>query len=188
VEPLTVDQGKLRAGLGWAAGDPRDDLMAGFISAARQRVEHDTGLALLTQTRRVLFDLLLSPLIVLPAQARPVQEVISIQTTDYYGNTTTIDPAQYVVDLEDGRIFFKPGGGIYWGLRPFQGWQIDLVAGRVDVADLTARDPALIQAVGLLVAHSATLGRDIASVGLRIIEIPEGYLRLLEAYVPVSVV
>ena len=187
-EPLSVDQGKLRAGLGWANGDPRDDLMKGFIAAARMRVEHDTGLALLTQARRVTYDLLLSPMIQLPPQARPVQEISSISTTDYYGNVTTVDPARYTVDFEAGRIFFKPGAGIYWGVRPFLGWQIDLIAGRVDAVDLAARDPGLIQAVGLLTAHFATLGRDMASIGLRVIEIPEGYLRLLEAYAPIAVV
>src|SRR5258705_9577128 len=53
LEPLTLDQGKLRAGLDWVAGDPRDALMTGFIQAARSQVEQDTGLALLTQTRDV---------------------------------------------------------------------------------------------------------------------------------------
>lgn len=187
-EPLTLDQGKLRAGLGWVAGDPRDDLMQSFIAAARGRVEQDTGLALLTQTRRVFFDLVLSPLIVLPPQARPVQQILGIQTTDYYGNVSVIDPSRYVVDFEGGRIFFKPGSGIYWGVQPFLGWQIDLIAGRATAADLQARDPALIQAVGLMVAHYATLGRDVASIGMRVIEIPEGYLRLLEAYTPIGIV
>jgi len=55
-EPLTLDEAKLRAGLDWVAGDPRDALMTGFIAAARAKVEHDTGLALLTQTRNVLVN------------------------------------------------------------------------------------------------------------------------------------
>jgi uncharacterized phiE125 gp8 family phage protein len=52
-EPLTLDEAKLRAGLDWAPGDPRDALMTGFIAAARSLVEQRTGLALLTQTREI---------------------------------------------------------------------------------------------------------------------------------------
>src|SRR3954462_15905819 len=54
-EPLTLAQAKLRAGLDRGTGDPRDDQMNSFIAATRAKVELDTGLALLTQTRAIPF-------------------------------------------------------------------------------------------------------------------------------------
>jgi uncharacterized phiE125 gp8 family phage protein len=187
-EPLTLQQGKLRAGLDWADGDPRDDLMKGFISVARERVEHDSGRALLTQTRRVSYDVLQRPVIELPALARPVQQVTAITTTDFYGVDAIIDPSLYVVDLEAGRIYFSwPGARVYWNLRPFKAWQIDVIVGRVDAADLLARDPSLVHAVGMLTAHYATTARDVAIVGTIVQKTPLGYEYLLEPYQSVTV-
>src|SRR5882672_2904249 len=73
-EPLTLDEGKLRAGLDWTAGDPRDDLMKGFIAAARQKVEADTGLALATQTRLVTFAAT-DGVMPMPWQTMPLQSI-----------------------------------------------------------------------------------------------------------------
>ena len=52
-EVYTLDEAKLRAGFTWPSPDERDALMDSFIRAARAKVESDTGLALLTQTREV---------------------------------------------------------------------------------------------------------------------------------------
>jgi uncharacterized phiE125 gp8 family phage protein len=186
-EPLTLDQAKLRAGLDWAVGDPRDDLMMATITAARQRVEADTGRALINQARRVTYDVIGSPVIQLPALARPVLELVSVTNTDYYGAVTTIDPALYQVDMEAGRIYFKPGSPIYFAVRPFQGWQIDLTAGRADAAELAALDPALMQAVGMLTAHLSTMGRDMVIEDRRVTATPHGYDDLLAAYQPITV-
>ena len=66
-EPLTIAEGKLRAGLDWADGDARDNLMTTWIKAAREKVEHDTGLALLEQTRDVVFDAMPGDVVALPS-------------------------------------------------------------------------------------------------------------------------
>jgi uncharacterized phiE125 gp8 family phage protein len=189
-EPITLAMAKLRAGLDWAAGDPRDDLMQQFIAAARVRVEHDTGRALIAQVRSITFDLLQPvPVIQLPDQAHPLQELTAIVTTDYFGNTTTLDPALYQVDLEAGRIYFSwPAVTVFWNLQPFQGWQVQVIAGRKDAADLLARDPGLVQLVGLMAAHMATLGRDVVLEDRRVTQTPQGYEELLAAYVPIAVV
>jgi uncharacterized phiE125 gp8 family phage protein len=187
-EPITIAEAKLRAGLDWADGDPRDALMATMIAAARARVEADTGRALLTQTRIVRYDILRSPVIQLPGLARPTQEISAIETTDYYGTPTTIDPTLYTVDLEAGRIFFSwPGVQVYWNVRPFQGWEVTVIAGRPTAADLLAVDPALVQAVGMLVAHLATMGRDLVVEDRRLTQTPQGYADLLAAYLPATV-
>lgn len=68
---LSLDEAKLRAGLDWAPGDPRDAQMESFVRAATERVERDTGYALLTQTREVyLARYVLPP--DFPAPARPL--------------------------------------------------------------------------------------------------------------------
>src|SRR5436190_19232784 len=89
VEPLTLDDAKLRANLDWVAGDPRDALMSGFIAAARSKVEQDTGLALLTQTRDVYLDAVQGRTIDLPSQSRPLQSVASVKSIDTAGVVNT---------------------------------------------------------------------------------------------------
>lgn len=186
IEPLTLDEAKLRAGLDWTLGDPRDALMTGFIAAARAKVEQDTGLALLTQTRDVYLDAVYDRTIVLPPQSMPLQAVTSVKTWDTAGVQNTLDPSNYVVDLPSARLGLALAG--YWptDLRPFQPWVIRIVAGYLDVNALTTAAPLLVHAVGLLVAHFATLGRDLASVN-QVTEVPCGYEDAIAPYVQVSV-
>jgi len=173
-EPLTLEDAKLRAGLDWSAGDPRDALISGFIAAARSKVEQDTGLALLTQTRDVYCDTLTTP-IWLPAQSLPLQSVSSIKSTDTAGVVQTLDPGQYVTDLGSGRIGLALGGAWPSDLRPFQPFVIRIVAGWASVALLTAQAPLLVHAVGLLTAHYATAGRDVVALGATVERVPYGY-------------
>jgi hypothetical protein len=137
-EPLTLDEAKLRAGLDWPAGDPRDELMLGFIKSARQKVELDTGLALLEQTRRVSFAAPAGFPLPLPAQTIPTVSI-------------TPDAGSTPPELADGVLV-----GDYTGA-------LIVVAGWPDAATLALEAPLLVHAVGLLVAHMATLGRDLAS-------------------------
>jgi uncharacterized phiE125 gp8 family phage protein len=191
VEPLTLDQAKLRAGLDWIAGDPRDALMTDFIKAARSKVEKDTGLALLEQTRDVYLDGFpgygYDP-IRLPPQSRPLQEVLSVSTIDTAGATNVLAGANYVVDLVSGRIGLAYGAAWPTDLRPFQPVVIRIRSGYADVAALSADAPLLIHAVGLLVAHYATAGRDLATTGTIITETPHGYDEAIADYLPIEVV
>lgn len=186
-EPLTVAQGKLRAGLEWLDGDPRDGLMTGFIAAARSKVEQDTSLALPLQMRDVRFDALprYGP-IVLPGQSRPLQAVTSISSIDTADVTNIVDPANYVVDLVSGRIGLSLAGVWPSDLRPFQPWTIRIVSGWPSIAALQAAAPLLMHAVGLLTAHYATLGRDLATIDPAT-EVPQGYADIISSYVPVVV-
>lgn len=141
-EPLTLDEAKLRAGLDWPSGDPRDALMTAFIKAARQKVEQDTGLALLQQTRRVTVRVQAGALVPIPAQTIPCQSI------------TAEDPA--------ARGFVSLAGAWQFPEATAGAWIV--VAGWPTPAALAAEAPLLLQAVGLLVAHLATLGRDLASI------------------------
>jgi uncharacterized phiE125 gp8 family phage protein len=168
-EPLTLADGKLRAGLDWPAGDPRDDLMNAFIAAARSQVEQDTGLALLTQTRDITYAPITDPeaYILLPAQAWPVQSVTAPTGQVVAASMFTAQPStrglQFVTSMDVAGT-----------------WRI--VAGWPDAAALKAEAPLLVQAVGLLTAHYATLGRDLASEARHMETVPQGYDACIAPY------
>lgn len=183
-EPISLDEGKLRAGLDWSDGDPRDALMMSFIKAARHKVEQDTGWALLTQTLDVWYDHVTPP-VVLPEGCRPLQAVTSITSTDSQGIPHVLDPTQYLVDVVSGRIGLAPNGVWPTDLRGFQPWTIRVVAGWPSVELLQLEAPMLVQAVGLLTAHFATMGRDAVTVGLHLGATPFGYDDLIASYLTV---
>jgi hypothetical protein len=160
-EPLTLDEAKLRAGLDWVPGDPRDALMRGFIAAARAQVELDTGLALLTQTRKVTTAA--SPYQPIPWQAWPVQSMTQTATG------APVPPAAYN-DFGAWSQIWIPGGT----------WTV--VAGWPTAADLLADAPLLVHAVGLLTAHYATIGRDLAFSERRVELVPMGYEEAIAPY------
>lgn len=186
LEPLTVAEGKLVAGLDWTAGDPLDALMTRFIAAARWKVERDTGLALLTQTRDVYLDAIQGSTITLPSQSKPLQSVTSFKSTDTAGVVNTLDPSNYVVDLPSARVALAIGGAWPTDLRPSQPYVLRLVSGYASVALLTAAEPMLVHLVGRLVAHYATLGRDLVTID-PVNDTPFGYEDDIAPYRPVTV-
>jgi len=162
-EPLTLDQAKLRAGFEWAPGDERDTLLRGFIKAARQKVEHDTGLALLTQTRDIFVAATSNGLVPLPWQAMPVQSLTAIEGSVGF----------FTQDLVQRALHFEEGATLAAMWRVVAGWPSPAV--------LEAEAPMLTQAVGLLTAHYATLGRDLALLGAAV-PVPHGYDACIDAY------
>jgi uncharacterized phiE125 gp8 family phage protein len=188
LEPLTVEQAWLRAGVPiWTPDTARDALMTNFLAAARSKVEQDSGRALLTQTRDVFLDAISGRTISLPAQSTPLQAVTSIKSTDTAGLQHTLDPSNYDVDLAGARISLSTTG--VWptqSLRSFQPYVLRIVAGYASVALLTAAEPMLVHLVGRLVAHYATLGRDLASVEASAL-VPYGYEDDIAPYRPVVV-
>ena len=171
-EPLSLAQAKLRAGLDWPDGDPRDDLMKAFIAAARAKVELDTGLALLTQTRAITFIAPVSwwssdgGVVPLPMQSLPLQSL-----TDPDGNPYTRFVSGYDQRLAAVRFWDEFQSGTWLAVS---GWP--------DAATLLAEAPLLVQAVGLLVAHYATVGRDLAIVGTIVATTPQGYDDYIDPY------
>jgi uncharacterized phiE125 gp8 family phage protein len=172
-EPLTLNEGKLRAGLEWVDGDERDALMQAFISAARQKVEKDVGVSLLSQVRDVFYDALVDPsVITLPPSARPLIEVVSLNWTDSAGIEQIVPATSYIVDHIGARISGISGAVWPTGVRNFQPYRVRIVSGWPEPA---AIPPLLLQAVGLLTAHYATAGRDLATVGTIASTTPYGY-------------
>jgi uncharacterized phiE125 gp8 family phage protein len=178
---LTLDQAKLRAGLFWTPGDPRDVLMTGFIQTARHQVERDTGVALLEQTHAApirvgcrQFDLPFRP--VKPQSV--VIEAVDPETgtvTPWSSSPYVVDPSS--VDPTPARLTLSSGCAWPSGLRA------TFVVGFATVALLQASAPGLVHAVGLLVAHYATLGRDLAVIDAGgLTEIPMGYEDAIAPY------
>jgi hypothetical protein len=173
-EPLTLEEGKLRAGLSWATTDPpdpRDQLMRDHIAAARGQVERDTGLALLTQTRDVYFTTIGDGLIALPCQALPLQSIDSVTPIEPTSAPTWRSGAWTVTGNPH---WVESLGGATTGVaRCVVGW--------IDPADLRTKEPLLFQAVGLLTAHFATLGRDLAGTDSMNV-VPMGYEDAIGSY------
>lgn len=178
-EPLTLAEGKLRAGLDWPTTipeDPRDQLMRDHIAAARAQVEQDTGLALLTQTRDVrIVSMAGAPeLLALPAQSLPLQEVLAVWTEDGTPVPVRRDTTPLVVIR--GRAWLRADvAGVSDGIARVK-------VGYTDPAELRARAPGLLQAVGLLTAHYATAGRDLVVTGTIATTIPNGYEDTIQPY------
>lgn len=183
---LTLAQVKLRASLTWPDGDARDELAMSYLAAATRKVEVDSGLALLTQTRDVYLDAIRSTILQLPAQSRPLQSVTSITSTDTAGAVNILSPSQYVVDLAGARVGLALGGSWPTDLRPFQPYVLRIVAGWVSADLLMAAEPLLVHLVGRLAAHYATVGGDLASLQ-SVNTVPFGYDDDIAAYRPVSV-
>ena len=119
-EPVTLAEARqyLRDGL-----NEDDALIASLITAAREWVERETGLSLISRNVvELLDDWPQSP--ILSLQSAPVREVLQLQVEGAEGAAATIDAAHYYLDnasrparlvRREGRNWPRPGiakGGI----------------------------------------------------------------------------
>lgn len=178
-EPLTLDEAKLRAGLDWADGDPRDDLMNDFIRAARAYVEQRTAHAIPSQAQQLFYDntgVAVGTWFAVPGPSQPIAST-TVTSIDTANAEHVLDPAAYTVDRNRGLVQLV--GPLPTDVRALEGWRVDLMCG----TDAAALDPELKQVIGLLVAHYATLGRDLASI-TPALEIPLGFEDAIAPFVP----
>jgi uncharacterized phiE125 gp8 family phage protein len=179
-EPLTLAEVKLRAGLDWIDGDPRDALMRDFLAAARAYVEQRTDRALAEQTIDAWYDGVASgTILVLPGRARPLQAVMAITSIDAAGGEHVLDPARYQVDAARGLVYL--GDPLPTDTRAYQPWRVTVTAG-LPVAQMP---PGLVQCVGVLTAHEATAGRDVAALANGFAVVPFGFDLLIAPFEPV---
>jgi hypothetical protein len=122
----------------------------------------------------------------LPSGSKPLQAVTSISSVDTAGVLQVLAPDQYVVDLASARIGLALAGAWPTDLRPFQPYVLRIVSGYPSVAALTAAEPMLVHLVGRLVAHYATLGRDLVTID-PVNDTPFGYEDDIAPYRPVTV-
>ncbi len=126
VEPLTVSEAKSFLRVGHAAAD---GLIASLIQAAREQVEQDTGLALITQTWRYALDAFPwgfptvwqgGPEVawtwseVLELTPHPVQAITSLKYVDGTGVLQTVASTGYVLDAESRPARLRAVYGVTW--------------------------------------------------------------------------
>lgn len=179
VEPFTLPEAKLRAGLDWPPGDPRDALMTSFMQAARSQVEQDTGIAFFTQTHSVPLESGIGRPLRLPW--RPVQSVV----VHVIEPAAVWDASQYLLDPSSVEARPATLRLVANGCWP-AGLRATIVVGCLTVLELQQQAPGLLFAVGLLLAHYATAGRDLTTVG-PIARTLAGYDEAIAPYQLVSV-
>jgi uncharacterized phiE125 gp8 family phage protein len=174
VEPVTVADAKAQLRIGH---DSEDDLVAGLIRAAREEVEAQAGVAMISQNWRLALDrwprfgrvaLLL----------HPVAEILSVTVYGTEGEASLVDPSTYEVDLAS-----RPAR-LYFATRPdpdriMNGIEIDFSAGfGVDAQNVPER---LKRAILVLVAHWYEFRADFG-VGDQPVSIPPEFDRLIASY------
>jgi uncharacterized phiE125 gp8 family phage protein len=131
-----------------------DALIDAYIKAARQKVEADTGRALINQTWALSLDRV--PVnggdIVIPIA--PLSSVTSVKSYAEDGTESTVATSVYRVDTASvpGRIVLKSDQSWPTGLRDRDALLATFVAG-YGAAAANISDVSLVQAVRVLVAH-----------------------------------
>lgn len=108
-EPITVLQARRQCK---CEDDAEDELFAIWIKAAREAVEFDAELALITQTRRQYIDYFPDGPIEL--RTPPVQSISSITYTDTSGSTQTLASTVYDSDLISKPALIMTAEGQTW--------------------------------------------------------------------------
>jgi uncharacterized phiE125 gp8 family phage protein len=175
-EPVTLAQAKAELRLDHSS---EDELIAGLIRAARDEVERTTGLAMIDQTWRLAADHVPASGL-LRLRRGPVRQILAVTAFGSEGEAALIDPADYQLDplSKPARLHFarRPGR-----LRAMNGIEVDFVAGfgeaGTDVPDLLKR------AILMLVTHWFEF-RAHFGASSQPVSYPDGYRRLIAAYLP----
>ncbi len=175
-EPVTVSEAKAHLRVD---GTNEDTLIASLILTSRLHIETGLGLALITQSWRLLLDAWPGTKI-LELPLRPLQSVEEVRVLAADGSPETIEASAYLVDIagtpsrlvRNGAIWPQPG-------QAANGIEIDFTAGYgAGASDVPA---PIRQALLLLVAHWYE-HRDPIEIGSPTTVIPAVVSDLLEAY------
>ncbi|MCZ7595258.1 MAG: head-tail connector protein [Hyphomicrobium sp.] len=176
LEPVTVSEAKAHLRVD---GTAEDTLIASLILTSRLHIETALGLALITQSWRLLLDAWPDGKHVeLPL--RPLQAVDEVRVVSAAGDPTIVSASNYLVDVagvpprlvRNGAAWPQPG-------RQASGIGIDFAAGYGDAA---ADVPAPVrQALLLLVAHWHE-HRDPIEIGAADMVVPAAVSDLLAPY------
>jgi uncharacterized phiE125 gp8 family phage protein len=160
-EPVTLDEARAHLRL---VPTTEDEQVSRLIKAARQRVEKDTGRALLTQTLDVYYDM---PPCGTDDLWVPMPELQSVTSVTYYNQSNvsaTFSSASYLVDTagEPGRIALNLG----YGTEP------DDVPQPIRQAMLTL--------IGVMFEHREQV--IVSQFAGQFMELPYGYKQLIAPY------
>lgn len=175
-EPISVAEAKAHLRID---GSSEDILISSLILTSRLHIEAAPGLALITQSWRLVLDRWpRSGAVKLPL--RPMQDITEVRIFDADGLPTVVDANVYVVDTAGAppRLIATVAGWPKPG-RPANGIEIDLTAGYGDEAK-DVPEP-IRQALLLLVAHWYE-HRDPIEIGSDAVAIPCSVSRLLKSY------
>ncbi len=176
-EPVTLDDLKTQVRVD---GSDEDTLLTSLITAARERLELETGRAMLTQTiRQTLPDWPDDPYIRLLRE--PVQAVSSITYTLSDASSQTLDASVYALDISGVAPVVRLAYGQQWPsdtLATSNAIQVTYTAGYGDTADDVPTP--LRQAVLLLAAE--LFARREASAEKRSWPLPFGVRYLIAPY------
>jgi uncharacterized phiE125 gp8 family phage protein len=175
-EPVTLGLAKqwLRV-----SADDQDAIIAALITAARQKVEDDTGYALFTSTYTYAIDQAPAGGIITVPIA-PLASVTSITSYSTADVSAVVAASVYRVDIQSvpGRIVLKDGQAWPTGLRPQSGLVVVCVAGHATIA---AIPEPLVQAMRLLISQWYEQ-RESVIVGTTASEVPLAYDALIAPY------
>jgi uncharacterized phiE125 gp8 family phage protein len=182
VEPVSLEQAKAQVRRGDATFD--DDTLTRLIKAAREKVEEDTGRALITQTHDLVMD---APpcggLLFLPKP--PLQSVTSVTTYDADDAATVLAGSSYIVNAAatPGRLTVK--STVSWPthtLRDAKGLIVQFVCG-YGAAGEDVPEPlrqAMLLLIGGFFEHREHV--IVAQFAGQFIELPKGYRSLIGPY------
>lgn len=177
-EPLTVAELKAWSRI---SHDAEDSLLAGLIRAAREFVERNIGVQLITQTWQVSLAALPASGCALKIPIRPVQSVSSITYTDAAGAPQALDLAgtRLLVDEWTTELYLADINATWPSTSGAAGnVAITVVAGFGDAG--TAVPETLRQAMSLIAAHWYENREE--STPLQTRQIPMGAERLMSLH------
>lgn len=150
-EPFSTAEAKLILRVDTSADDAVIDRI---VKAARQKVEADTGRALINQSWTLTLDAAPAGRHAILLPIAPVASITSIKSYATDDTESTVSSSVYRLDSDSlpARIVLKDNQSWPSGLRPENALQVIFVAG-YGAAGSNVKDTGLLQAVSLLMAH-----------------------------------
>lgn len=147
-EPITIAEARKQVELS-PTDTAHDDHLTALIQAAREKFEHDTDLALLTQTWSVTLEELNDDEIYLPK--RPVQSITHIKYYDSLNTQQTMSTSVYSLDAAARAVRLN-----YLQVWPFvlNRWDAVTITYVCGYSSVAAVPQIYKQAMKLLIAHN----------------------------------
>lgn len=179
-EPVTLTEAKLHLRVDHSTDD---DLITALIAAARQKAEHLTGRALISQTWERVLDAF--PPVSIELGKAPVASITSVTYTSTAGTDVVMDSADYTLDAitDEGRGWLLPSAALsVWPTTydTVNAVRVRFVAG---FGASGASVPEIIRQFMLLEIGTLYKMRESIVAGVSISELPGGFHeRLLDPY------
>ncbi len=170
VEPVSVDEAKLHLRI---IGSDENAYLEALIKAARQKVELDTGRALITQRwKAILDDFPGSRFIVLPKT--PLSSVVSVKYYNSSGVLTTISSADYLVHTATTPGAIELRSGLSWPVTREEAQAVEILFEAGYGAAGAAVEHQLRHAIKFLVSHWFSV-REPINLGTSVSAVPQTY-------------